>query len=182
VKGTVIESRLTYVREARGEQAVERVLARLSEDDRLILGGMILPFVWYPFATNARLDQAIADEFAMGDRIFFLLGEASAQHNLQSHSQKSHMREKNPHALLKQTSAIYQVYYDTGHRTYERVGDGRAVLRTIDSESFSVEDCLTVVGWHQTAIELCGGRNVAVKETQCRARGATICEYACEWE
>jgi hypothetical protein len=182
VKGSVLESRLAYVRDARGEAAVQRVLARLPEDDQLILGGMVLPFVWYPFATNQRLDRAIAEEFAMGDRIFLLLGEASARHNLQSQSQKSYIREKNPHALLKQTSAIYEVYYDSGYRTYERVSDGRAVLRTIDSESFSIEDCLTVVGWHQTAIALCGGRNASVIQTQCRARGATVCEYVCEWE
>jgi len=182
VKGSVLESRLAYVRDTRGEAAITRVLGRLPEDDRVILGGMVLPFVWYPFATNARLDRAIADEFAIGDRIFLLLGEASARHNLGSQSQKSYIREKNPHALLKQTSAIYQVYYDTGHRTYERVDDRHAVLRTHDSQSFSVDDCLTVVGWHQTAIERCGGRNVSVKEVQCRARGATICEYVCEWE
>ena len=182
MKGSVLESRLAYVRGARGEETVTRILGRLPEDDRLILGGMVLPFVWYPFATNARLDRAIADEFAIGDRIFLLLGEASARHNLESQSQKSYIREKNPHALLKHTSAIYQVYYDTGHRSYERVSERRAVLRTLESESFTLEDCLTVVGWHQTAIELCGGRSVSVKEPQCRARGGAACEYVCEWE
>ena len=182
MKGSVLESRLAYVRDARGEPAVARVLDRLPEDDRLILGGMVLPFVWYPFATNARLDRAIGEEFAVGDRIFLLLGDASARHNLESQSQKSYIREKNPHALLKQTSAIYQVYYDTGHRTYERVGDRSAVLRTHGSDSFTREDCLTVVGWHQTAIELCGGRSVAVKELSCRVRGGSVCEYVCEWE
>ena len=92
------------------------------------------------------------------------------------------MRERNPHALLKQASGIYRVYYDTGRREYERVSDTRAVLRTHESESFSVADCATVVGWHVRAIEMCGGQRVRGTEVQCRALGGAICEYAFEWE
>ena len=90
------------------------------------------------------------------------------------------MREHNPHALLRQASGIYGVYYDTGRREYERISDTKAVLRTHDSLSFSVADCATVVGWHVRAIEMCGGRNVRVVELLCRALGGPICEYLCE--
>ena len=170
------------MRDMRGEPAVKRVLQRLDDHDRAVLTGMLLPFAWYPFATNERLDLAIAEEFAMGEQIFMMLGEASARDNLDSASQRTYIRERNPHALLKQTSAIFKVYYDTGHRTYERVADGCAILRTHSCESFSAPDCLTVVGWHQKAIAMCGGRNARVRETRCRTRGDELCEYVCEWE
>ena len=75
----------------------------------------------------------------------------------------------------------YQVYYSTGRREYERIADTRALPRTPQSESFSLEDCLTVVGWHETAIEMCGGLEVRVSETKCRARRDDACEYVCEW-
>jgi len=65
---------------------------------------------------------------------------------------------------------------------YEKTGDCSAVLRTYDAESVTAEDCLTVVGWHVRAIELCGGRTVEVVETLCRARGAPYCEYRCTWQ
>lgn len=182
IKGSVLQSRLAFVKSERGADALERVLGRLPDDDRASLTGLVLPFSWYPFATNERLDAAIAEEFAIGDRIFLLLGEASARDNLTSTSQQSYMRERNPHALLKQTSAIFRVYYDSGHRTYERTSECAAVLRTYDCESYSIADCLTVVGWHRKAIEMCGGRNVRVNETQCRALRAAVCEYVCEWE
>jgi len=39
-----------------------------------------------------------------------------------------------------------------------------------------------VVGWHRKAIEMCGATNVRVTETKCRAKGAELCEYVCEWD
>jgi len=55
------------------------------------------------------------------------------------------------------------------------------VLKTFDAENVTANDCLTVVGWHERAIELCGGTNVRVRETKCRDRGDAHCEYACSW-
>ena len=43
-------------------------------------------------------------------------------------------------------------------------------------------DCLTVVGWYEKAIEMCGATNAKVTETKCRARGDDVCEYLCEWQ
>src|ERR1700733_3252107 len=152
VKGSVLQSRLGFVRRQHGDEGVGRVLARLPESDRAVLSGLILPFAWYPFETNEHLDRAIAEEAGRGDAIFRELGAASADDNLTSASQLHYIREHNPHALLKQATGIYGVYYDTGRRDYERVSDTKAVLRTQESLSFSVTDCATVVGWHVRAI------------------------------
>jgi hypothetical protein len=181
VKGSVLASRLAYVRTERGEAVLARVLSRLSAENQALLSGILLPFAWYPFDTNARLDRAICDELGIGNEIFLRLGARSAEDNLTSASQKQWIVGKNPQALIKQTSTIYGVYYDTGRRDYERIDDNAAVLRTYDSLSFSTEDCLTVVGWYERAIQMCGGRNVRVEERLCRARGDALCEYACSW-
>ncbi|MGH7296160.1 MAG: TIGR02265 family protein [Polyangiaceae bacterium] len=182
VKGSVLQSRIEFVQRHRGPEGAQRVLARLPDAERATLAGLVMPFAWYPFELNERLDHAIALEMGRGDAIFRELGAASADDNLTSASQLHCMREHNPHALLKQASGIYSVYYDTGHREYEHLGDSKAGLRTHDSLSFSVSDCLTVVGWHERAIEMCGGRNVRVAEPQCRALGGAVCEYVCEWD
>ena len=182
VKGSVLQSRIGFVRRQRGEECVASVLGRLPESERATLAGLILPFAWYPFETNEHLDRAIAEEMGRGETIFRELGAASADDNLTSASQLHYIRERNPHALLKQATGIYGVYYDTGRRDYERISDTRAVLRTHGSLSFSVADCATVVGWHVRAIEMCGGRNVRIAEPQCRALGGECCEYLCDWE
>jgi hypothetical protein len=181
VRGSVIASRLAFVRAHGGESALAKVLGRLTEPDRRVLSTQIVAMNWYPFDMNARLDRAIADELGKGDRIFRELGAASARDNLSLPEQQKFVEAKYPHGLLQQASAIYGVYYDTGHRWYERVADSKAVLRTMVSLSYSPEDCLTVVGWHETAITICGGKSVRVDETLCRAKGDPVCEYVCEW-
>ena len=179
VKGGALQSRLEFVRDRAGDAGVERVLTRLPEPDRQRCA-QILTGGWYPFELNEKVDHAIAAELAMGDKVFLLMGEKSAAHNL-TKSHKAFVTDKDPHGLLKRAAQIYQAYYDTGRRTYERVSDTKAILRTYESTTYSVPDCLTVVGWHRKAIEMCGGHDVRVVETKCRARGADVCEYVCEW-
>jgi predicted hydrocarbon binding protein len=55
------------------------------------------------------------------------------------------------------------------------------VLTTRDAETFSVPDCLTVVGWHRRALEMCGAKQVRIVEEECRARGGTACRYRISW-
>ena len=180
VKGGALVSRLEFVKERSGEKAVAGVLARLSEDDRKACAHL-LTGSWYPFELNQRLDEAIAEQMGIGERVFLLMGEKSAAHNLGS-AHRVFVSEHDPHGLLRRTAQIYQTYYDTGRREYEKAGEKKAILRTYDSEAYSAHDCLTVVGWHRKAIEMCGGQNVRVIEKQCRAKGAAVCEYVCEWE
>lgn len=180
VKGGALLSRLAFVREQRGEAAVERVLARLPESDRrscspILTGG------WYPFELNERLDEAIAQEMGMGEEVFLLMGEKSAEQNLGG-PHRAMLSQGDPHGLLRRAPQIYQMYYDSGRRTYERLGDTKAVLRTYDAPTFSRHDCMTVVGWHRKALAMCGANNVRVTETKCRATGAAFCEYMIEWK
>ena len=64
-KGIVIKSRLRFVRETFGDDALERILGTLSAADRDVLNGILLPSGWYPKDVNARLDEAIIE--VMGD-------------------------------------------------------------------------------------------------------------------
>src|SRR4051812_9068265 len=102
VKGGAILSRLEFVRERGGEAAVQRVLARLSEEDRKA-SSQLLSGAWYPFDLNARLDEAVAEEFNIGERIFQLMGQKSADHNLRG-PHRVFVTERDPHGLLKRSA------------------------------------------------------------------------------
>lgn len=182
IKGGILIARLRFLRDRGGEPLVARVLERLPPDDRRVLTGQVLHVSWYPLDLNLRLDDAIAAELSPGDRkgIFLEMGRASADVNLAG-PHKAYVRVGDPHSLLSKAPVIYKSYYETGNRTYERLGDTSAVLRTFDAELTAPADCLTVVGWHERAIELCGGKKVRVTETDCRHRGGKCCEYRCEW-
>ena len=180
IKGVVLRSRLAYVRENMGEGAVARVLARLPEHECSELQ-RVLPASWYPFEIQEALDEAIAAEMGIGERLFRLLGEQSARDNLAT-THRAFVDARDPHGLLQHAAAIHDAYYDTGRRTYERAGDRRVVLRTFDCLSYSRAECLGNMGWHQAAIEVCGGQRPRVTDPLCRARGDGHCEYLCEWE
>lgn len=182
IKGNVLLSRLKYVRERGGQAAFDAVMARLSPEDQAAFRGWILPIGWYPLELNLRLDDAIAAVLSPDDRtrVFLEMGRASAEANLNG-PQKPYLRQGDPHFLLASAPRIYAAYYAVGRREYQRTGDRSATLRTYDAESVTATDCLTVVGWHVRAIELCGGKDAKVVETRCRTRGDACCEYQCAW-
>jgi uncharacterized protein (TIGR02265 family) len=179
VKGGALLSRLAFVRDRSGEEGVRRVLERLTAEDRQTCS-QVHTGGWYPFEVGERLDEAVAAEMGMGEKVFVMMGEKSAEQNLTG-PHRAMLSPGDPHGLLKRAPQIYQMYYDKGRRTYERLGDRKAVLRTYDAPTFSKHDCLTVVGWHRKAIAMCGGVDPRVLETKCRAKGDDVCEYVCEW-
>ena len=183
VKGTVLAARLAFVRRRGGEALLDRVLSRLGAADQKALRGLVLVTSSYPLVLNLRLDAAIADELSPGDpdRVFLEMGRASAEVNL-SGPQRLFVKAGDPHHLLSFAEAIYGYYYSQGKRTYEKTGSTSAALVTLDAEDVTPGDCLTVMGWHQRAIEMSGGRAVRVEHPVCRARGGDRCEYRCSWQ
>jgi len=182
VRGAVLYARKSFVIKQFGEQAWAKVLEALSEEDRTQLSGMIIQAGWYPFDLGEELDKLIVDILGKGDtRVFEDIGAQSAVDNLGGIHQ-SFLTPGDPQAFMKQANSIYQFYYDTGSRTYEQTGPTSGVMTTRDAETFSDMDCLTVIGWYRTALEMCGAKNVRIREMQCRARKDPVCEYQFEWE
>jgi uncharacterized protein (TIGR02265 family) len=183
VGGNIILARRKFVFDRGGEALWERVLRHLPDDDARQLRRTLLVTGTWPLALNLRLDEAIARELYPADpqRAFLEMGRASAEVNLRG-PQRGFLRQGSPHGLLSFAETIYAYYYGEGRRTYQRTGDTSATLTTFDAPPSTPGDCLTVVGWHQRAIELSGGNNVVVREAKCRSRGDEVCEYQCSWE
>ena len=181
IKGSVVKSRLAFVEENFGKEGVNRVLATLPEPDRKTLAS-ILTVKWYPLDLGTRLDEAIVNALADGKPDFFeRLGAASAEKNLTG-VHRSFLSVGDPHAFLTRTPAIYSMYYEKGRREYKKTGDRSATLTTYDAETFSAPDCLTIVGWHRRALEMCGAKNARVVEVECRATGGSVCRYQLSWD
>lgn len=180
IKGAVLKSRLAYVQEHSGKEGVEKVIATLPPDDQRALR-VVFTSNWYPFELGRRLDEAIVKVLGGGRTEFFeQLGEASAIKNLGS-VHAGYLTKGNAHAFLAKAPQIYDMYYETGRREYERTGERSATLTTHDAETFSAPDCLTVASWYRKALELCGVPGAKVKETECRANGGAVCRYQISW-
>jgi uncharacterized protein (TIGR02265 family) len=183
VKGTLLLARLKFVK-ARGPDATERVLRRLSAADQAVLRGVLLPSTWYPADLLARLELTAAALLAQGSRpsLFTEMGRFSAATNLASGGmQRPYLREGDPHFLLANVPRMYTSQHSVGHRTYEKVADQAALIRSFDEEPFSADDCRTTAGWLEEAVTLSGGRRARVDELKCRSRGAAHCEFHCSW-
>ena len=181
IKGSVLLSRLGFITE-HGDATLPKVLAKLDAKERSLLTATIYPSSWYEIGVELRLDKAIAEVLSPNDPAwpFLALGRSSAEKNLAQY-QSDFVEVGNPHRVLSFAPQIYRLYYDAGNRTYEKLGAHHAVLRTFGAKTVTEEDCLTVVGWHERAIGISGGKDVRVKETHCRTNGHPHCEYDCQW-
>jgi uncharacterized protein (TIGR02265 family) len=181
VKGSILKSRLAFVREQAGEEALRKVIASLPAEDQRALNG-IVPVAWLPFELGKRLDEAIVQVVGGGSLSYFeRLGEASAEKNLGT-VHAAFLAPGDPHAFLAKAPQIYRMYYQVGRREYERVGEREALLTTHDAETFSKPDCLTVIGWYKKALEMCGAKNPRIYEEECRASGGSACRYRVTWQ
>jgi len=183
VKGTLLIARMKFLR-GQGKISLDSVLEQLSSSQRDVLMGILLPSTWYPSDLLLRLECAIAAVIARGDRAraFNAMGRFSAQANLGPGGvQRPWVREGQPHHLLERVPRMYLSQHSSGRRTYERLSDHSAVIRTYESETTVADDCQGVVGWLERAIELSGGKGVRVVETECRTRGGDHCQFRCDW-
>ena len=181
IKGNVLLARREFVRDHFGGDGWRRVLEALEPADRMTLEGIIVQMLWYPFDLGSRLDGAIVKVLGRGDTaIFEEIGAESARVNLGSVHQDFLVRG-NPQAFMANMPAVYGFYYDTGRRTYERTGPDSCLITTLDADSFSVVDCLTVAGWFREGLKMCGAKSAEVVEETCRAKGADACRYRVRW-
>ncbi|WP_338867556.1 TIGR02265 family protein [Myxococcus stipitatus] len=183
IKGGVLISRLNLLRQQGGQLRVDLVLGRLPPSDQALLRKSLLPVAWYPLELNLRLDSAIAEVLSPEDesRAFIEMGRASAEESLRG-PQHAFLQAGDPHFLLSQAARIYRFYYAVGSRTYDKTGPRSAILRTFSAENVTEADCLTIIGWHERAIELSGGLTPRITHPLCRAQGAPHCEYHCCWD
>lgn len=181
IKGGILKARLAFVEEIGGPEAVDRVLAAVSEEEGKTLRTLLMASGWYPFSLGSHLDEAIVAVLGGGDPKFFeRLGEASADKNLNG-PHREFLVPGDPQAFLAKAPRIYSFYYQGGHRTYEQTGPTEGVLTTHDAPHFSGPDCKTVVGWYRKALQMCGAKSVRVVEEECRANGAKACRYRLTW-
>ena len=182
IRGTVLHARKTFVVEHFGSEAWKKVVQTLSDESKEVYEGLIISAGWYPFKVGEDLDKSIVEILGKGDpKIFEDIGIQSAQENL-SGAHKTFLALGNPHNFMAQSNSIYQFYYDTGRRTYEKTGPTSGVLTTFDAETFSVPDCMTVIGWYKEALRMCGAKNVEMGEETCKAKGGNCCRYKVQWE
>jgi uncharacterized protein (TIGR02265 family) len=182
VKGTLVVTLVKFIR-ANG-LAPDDVLARLPPADRERLEGILLPSAWYSAESVSRLVDAVVAAVAKGRKTECLIemGYFSARTNLGPNGvRRAYVRERDPHHVLAAISRIYRTVYSVGTRSYERTGDRSAIIRGHGTRA-AHDSCHWLTGWLRGVVELSGGTDVHVVESQCEGFGAPHCEYKVDWK
>lgn len=179
VKGTKITSKLAFVREELGEEAVDQVLATLSEEDRTEVR-RTLGIGWYPHELYERLIEAVVYAGAGGDeRILDRMGVHTAE--VQSRGAYGvYFRSKDPEGLLRSMVPMHSMLNDPGEMSVEPREEGHVTIR-VRQPPGSAPVCRLSRAFYRRAVELCGGRNVTVQELECSESDAPACRFEVRW-
>jgi predicted hydrocarbon binding protein len=178
VKGGKISSKLAFVKEAHGQQAVDDLIASLPPDDQGQLR-VVLEGSWYAFDLYERLIRAVCQIVGGGDEaIYTKLGYHSAERALKG-TYKAFVG-KDPIDLVQRSVQMHKMRNDPAEMEVLVDGPTSCVVKVMQPKS-TVEICRISKAFYEKAIELAGGRDVHVRETQCTGRGDPVCRFEIGW-
>ena len=179
VKGTKITSKLAFVRAQLGEDAEARVLAALSEEDRDEVRRTI-EIGWYPQELYERLVRAVVDAGADGDlKVLDRMGAYSAEAQGRG-AYRTFFRAKDPAGLLQSMAPMHAMLNKPGEMTVEPRANGHVTMR-VKSPQGNADVCRLAQGFYRRAVELCGVKDVTVREVECSGSGAEACRFEVRW-
>jgi hypothetical protein len=178
VKGNLLTSRIWYVREQFGPDALAAVAAAVGPAARARLDNPPMPFVWCTFGEMMEIDRAILEGPMHGDlgRMKHFGGEI-AKHDLPT-IYKVLFKVGTPRFLMKRVATVASTYLRDAPMRGVDLPDGR--VRVLQAgKIFPYYFCsYGVCGWFEAAMELSGGKNIQALHTSCRHRG----DAACGWD
>ena len=181
-KGLAVSSRLRWVQETHGPEALERLQASLSPVNQALLAQHVLPHAWVPMSLFIEVNVAADRMFGQGDlALCFELGAWAAEATLPKVF-KLFYRLGSPMFIFERAAKLWSAHYDTGRLEPTRDPDGVVRLLIREVESPHRAHCLSVLGWAAKSIELSGSKRTLAEERHCRTRGAPHCELALAWE
>lgn len=179
ILGQIFQARFAWLKAAHGTPSIERVLASLTGADRERLRGVDRE-AWYPFATLLALDRAIARELGPGDEaIYEKLGEASSRERTEWLGE--HAPLMSVHGFLARAAEDHRRFHTFGQAVYRRTGFDEGELEYTEYPEPSAEFCRTSVGYLRGALRILTGRDGAVRESTCQARGQFACLFHLAW-
>ncbi|HEX3597994.1 MAG TPA: 4-vinyl reductase, partial [Polyangiaceae bacterium] len=164
-----------------GVDAVGRVLADLSAEDRAVLSD-VQAIGWYPVEPVLRYHRSLDRIYGKGDlELCVRAGRFSAGWSLNT-VLKVFLRFKSPTWLIDRATRVWDRYHDTGQWTVTTPLPNKFVG---ELTGFGVRDvgfCARLRGWLAGAVELTGGSNAVTVETKCACRGSERCVFAVSWD
>lgn len=182
LKGSAYLSTLAFIETHYGAGAKQRVLARLSDDDRTVLGHAPLAIQWYPLAPFPRLLRAMEDELGRGDlSLVTERGTWAAVQDMRT-VHRVLLKFVTPQWVIDKGMKIWPNFHTSGRWEAKREGDKGARATLQDLGVVDEAMCATLKGWILGLLQLAGIKTAVVEHSECRTRGAPSCVYQVSWK
>jgi len=182
IKGTTIQSRLEYIREAFGKEKEAEALGILQKKFGEKGAGIILPMGWYPLAMDDALCVFIKERMNLpGEQAFQELGRRSAASHLKIFK-TAIGSAATPPAVLGKMPFLHKTYAKGyGVMTFSEPSPNRAELTISGHRETFRSACASNVAY---IAEVCGmttGVKVRPSEPACLCKGGASCVYRFDW-
>jgi hypothetical protein len=183
VKGTVLRTRLEFLKERFGPEAPGSVLGALSDAERRLVGS-VLPASWIPFALLTRIDAEIVGRYGDGNaELCREIGAYSAHRNLATvYRTFVEQAGGDPLRLMESLSALHATFHDWGSVRTLRVADRLCRVEADYKGAATRANCLAAVGFYGEALRQLPISASQVLERACQVSKAPLCVYEITWE
>jgi len=179
VRGIACISILKYLRERKGEKAVEEVLAGLEPEEKASLQN-IKPKDWASYDTMTKVWYSILDIMG-GDKeeTSKILARYIAEDNIKWFLQL-YLAFATPEKIMKKIPTLWKMYFDKGEVITEKLEKGLCISKAVNYTPRPYS-CICGIEWTRYALEKCGAKNIRIKEIKCIRKGDDCCEFESRW-
>jgi hypothetical protein len=91
------------------------------------------------------------------------------------------LRRPSPLAFITQQVPLFRLYYRPGDMVVLDHGADRATVRLVGFEPQDPLFCRRFTGGWTAALQITGGRDVAIRHLRCACEGDLFCEWTLQW-
>ncbi|RQW07235.1 MAG: TIGR02265 family protein [Calditrichaeota bacterium] len=182
IKGLVIQTRLDFLENTDNVNLMNDVMQKLEDPARSAVGEQVFITNLYPFHLLKDLDTAIGESMQVSlESIFRDIGKRSASLILDRYFY-NYVQVKHPHGFLAHFVRLYPFLWNFGTCSYAKSEEGDAIIHLNYDEDIHKPYCWFVQTLLKTGVEICGGKEVNLREIECEAEGGESCIYKLSWK
>jgi len=154
----------------------------LTQEDKEVLSGLILPSSWYSFETYKKFYKAVSTVFAQNNPE--TLREVGKEYGktIMSTIYKRAIQEGDPKQAMEQFAFVFKSMFNFGRLNFEIVSNNEMLVFIEEFDpDFDVWYYVTI-GWLEKFIELCLKKAVQTQFTQKSWEGAPLTQIKVTWD
>lgn len=162
IKGMAISGTVKRIKEVYGEEVFQKVLNELNEEDRKVMGGNLLPSLWYSLDTFANFLKAEVNVIYNGDKTKLRKGSEEVVSNQLKGIYRFFVKLGSPGFVVSRIGSVHNSYF-SGIELEKEISDGKFVGRYFGYKADQDVFEEVIIGFYQKALEISGAKNIKAK-------------------